>query len=81
MVWAGPGVGVLALTTGLPLGACRGCVRGEQQEGRTEKPAALAAGRGDLCALGLFLRARLHLLMCCVSMEKTVKLSNRELPR
>lgn len=38
-----------------PPGPMQGCVWGEQQEGRTEKPAALATCRGDLCSLGLFL--------------------------
>lgn len=39
---AGAGVGVLALTTELPQGPPWGCLWGEQQEGRTEKPASLA---------------------------------------
>lgn len=42
MAGPGPGVRVLALTTGLPQGPCWDCLWGEQQEGKTEKPAALA---------------------------------------
>ena len=77
VVMAGAGGGV----QGSPR-AHAGAVCGESSgrgRRRSRGPGCVAeeifADRGSLFGVCL------HLLMCCLSMEKTVKLSNRELPR
>lgn len=54
--WQGPVLGA---------GADYRALGGEQQEGRMEKPAALAAWRRDLVDWGFFFQVCLHLLMGC----------------
>lgn len=77
---AGAGVGVLVLTAGLPQGP-PGAVLGRAGgvDGEASGPGCVA--EEIFADWGSFFQVCLHLLMCCLSMEKTVKLSNSELPR
>lgn len=73
------GVGVLVLTPGLPR-ACPGAACGKScrgEVGEASDPGCLA--EAIFVDWGSFFQMCLHLLMCCLSMEKTVKLSNSEL--
>lgn len=74
-------LGVLVLTPGLPR-ACPEAVWGKSsrgEDGEASGPGCLA--EAIFADRGSFFQVCLHLLMCCLSMEKTVKLSNSELPR
>ena len=61
-------------TLGLSLGRAAG-----GEDGEASIPGCVA--EEIFADWGSFFQVCLHLLMCCLSMEKTVKLSNSELPR